>query len=427
MNDMKFGDLLKYSYLKTIREKKGIYFIVVLSVLLILLLAVLNYRTSFFKRLDADFYTNPSSRSLMVDPNPQDIKNHWDDDNYDYGFDKILKIEHVVDMYYFPLDNNYEITSSFKNDLYDGKIVFLYGSKGTIPKLTSGRMFDENETGVAICSNYFFPSEVYDKSLFSKNKILYEKDLLNKTFETETNVFKYENGPQVIGKLNKIFKIVGLFDTLSADGDLDVCYIPSKVMEEIYNATLKNFNDPSYTKSFSYVVTTDNYDNMESVVEEIKKLGFRVNPRTTLDTVYISKLKRICNVIVIFIIISIIAISIFYVKKKIYNTLYETGVSMVLGYTINDVILINAIRTAYLSLISCISGFVIFKILLIAIKSGFKERLLLANVYVLFNDYLFIYCLGAIVVLVIPLIVSMIVTKFYLKSELINLMRNDKE
>lgn len=424
---MKIRDLLKHSYLKTVRDKKNIYFVLILVILSILLLAVLNFRGTFLFQLNDSFITNPVSRNLIVDPNSKESIEHWDEEDYDYGFDKILNLDHVKEIYYFPLDNNYGTDSSFKSEKYDGKLELLYGSKAMIPKLTAGRKIEEDETGVAVCSNYFYPSHVTKESYHTKNPILYEKDLLNKTFEIETEVIEYDNGPKVVGKLNKQFEIVGLFDVLSTDGFLDVCYISPKDMEEIYNASVRNLNNPQETKTLSYIVVIDDYNNMQQTIEEIKKLGFNVNPQSEIDFQYVAKLKRICMMIVILLIIAIIAMTIFYVKKKIHNNLYESGISIALGYRNLDVIKINVIQMLYIALFSYICGSIIYKLLLHVVTNQFKEKLLLANLYKLFDDDIVIYALCAFIICIFPIIVNIIITRLNLNNQLINLLRNDKE
>ncbi len=424
---MKVSDLLRYSYLKIIRDKKSIYFIVVLLILSILLLGVLNYQTSFLEDIDKNFIISSDFRSLIVDPSDAEMEKHWDDADYDYGYNNILNMNHVEDAYYFHLDNFYSGITSFKNDIYDGQIELLYGSKSTMPKLVAGEMFDKNATGVAICSNYFFPSMDFDQSFSLKKGILYKKDLLNKTFSIETNVVKYDNGPKVVDKLNREFKIVGLFDTLdSTFNDLNVCYISPKDMKEIYDVSVKGLNDPETNRALSYVVVVDKYENIQKVIEDLENMGYGVSLKGGADYESVAKLKSICIIAVILIMVAIIVISILYVKKKINSNLFECGVSKALGYSDVQVIAISTMQMLYLSVVSSLTGIVFYRVILLILKNTFKEILLLNHIYNFFNEYFISYFLCISVFIILPVIVIIVLTKNHLNNNLINLMRDEK-
>ncbi|MDE6141155.1 MAG: hypothetical protein K2G03_00990, partial [Bacilli bacterium] len=153
---MKLGDSIKYSFLKTIRDKKNIYFIIIMTLCLFILIASLFFRIVYFALGDNQVEMAKDSRKVYVVS--EEISKYFEDKNYDLGYDKLLELEHVVDVYSNKYDFYYITSETFKDDKHSGEIRLAYGSEKSQPKYINGEKIKNEDTGVAICSKRFYPS-----------------------------------------------------------------------------------------------------------------------------------------------------------------------------------------------------------------------------------------------------------------------------
>ena len=92
----------------------------------------------------------------------------YDNPNYT----EILNILHVTEIYDFHYHYSYTFSPTFKNSKYTGNLEFIYGSKNTLPRNIEGNVFDKNDTGVAICPKYFYPSHIQKETLPPLSKFI---------------------------------------------------------------------------------------------------------------------------------------------------------------------------------------------------------------------------------------------------------------
>ncbi len=141
---MKIKEIIKYALTKNIREKKNIYFGLILMICTIIALGSLSFRNWYFFMLERGYDKDPLYRTLIISPN---IKEYIaNEGNFEYDIDKLKKIEHVIDIYdmnysMFDLEINY-----FKELGYDGMVEFVYGSKYMLPQNIIGRTFSDDDT-----------------------------------------------------------------------------------------------------------------------------------------------------------------------------------------------------------------------------------------------------------------------------------------
>lgn len=375
---MKLSDNIKYSFLKTIRDKKNIYFIIIMTLCIFILIATLFFRIVYFALVDDELENNRSSRRIFVIS--KDAEKSFEDENYDFGYDKILNLEHVVDVYDSRYDF-YQITSdTFKNDLYDGGITLAYGSEASQPKYISGERIKNNDTGVAVCSKKFYPTFI-EKGLSNSDIQFVDGDnIVGTTFTTE--VEKYIRiGDNFVpsGTYKKEYKIIGTFDASETRDYLNTCYISPKDIKEIKDLT--DTNNYDYMISAQSVII-DKYKNVGESMNQIEKMGFIVDEGLHYDKAMLRKIKLICLIIISITTISIIFLSSLYAKKHNMNNKNEIAIMKAYGYEKKDILMHSLNKLSCLMIISFVTGIILFLIILTILKSLFSNFLLENHIYI---------------------------------------------
>ena len=419
---MKLKDSINYAFTKAIRNKKNIYFIIILMICAVLLLGSLYYKTIFIKLNQKYNDNNVLYRNILISPNQDELYDHYYDKNYDYGYNKVLEINHVQEIYNLKY-NAFEIKSpTFKNNNYSGVIELLYGSEYSLPKKIIGKSFKSTDTGVAICPKNFYPSQLSNINFNSKNIFLQHKDLINKTFEIENNIYSLIDGKATIaGKYNKSYKIIGLYDTTENGNMIFNCYISGNDIKELYDKTFSAIEGDGLV---SYVVTVDNAKNVDYVMKEIAKLGFRVDLQVERDETYINNIQLICNLISFLTAIAITIITALYIKKRNVNNFYEVGIMKAIGYKHKDIQLTNMFQILLMSILSTILGIIIFEILYIIIRIYFKNYFIIKGLEL--AHYIVPYLITSLVVLIIPLVTNYIFSFKLLQKSTITILKGTK-
>ena len=166
-------DFIKLSFIKFIRNKKNIFYVLILSIFTVILLSLITFEKSLVNYIDNFIVKNIGFRTLSVSP-----KNS----SKDLGYSELVNIEHVVDVHSANYDTA-SVESSFKTEDLDGYVDFVYANQNTLPNVIIGEKFNASDTGVAICPIDFLPSSEAYNLLVSESKILSGYKLLNSSFE----------------------------------------------------------------------------------------------------------------------------------------------------------------------------------------------------------------------------------------------------
>lgn len=417
---MKLFDIATYSFIKTKRNKKNIFFILLLGFCTVILIGILTFKTLYFTNLNLNFEQNISGRRLAVLPNSDNVIKYGNDYNYDYS--SIKNLDHVLDMYRLEHDYYDFESSTFKNDSYTGFIELRYGSKYTIPKVSNGEVFKEDDTGVAICAKNFYPS-IPDNtdSLISANYMDGDK-LIGTTFDLTADVYKrIDDKLTKVDVYQKTFKIIGTFDS-SKTGDIpQTCYISEKDMQDIHDSVTK---DVFANNVNSMLVLVDERKNLDNVTKEIEALGFTVERELIQDTKLLDQLIKTGTVFIIIVLVSIGFLTLFYIKKTNEDDRISTGILKSIGYSNNDIVKFQLLKMFNLTVISIVFGFVIFLILIIFLKQYFIDYLIYNNLVIKISFLDFLIC--TVVVLLIPLMIELIFVKKKIKYSAVDLLRGNK-
>ena len=413
---MKFNDILKLSFVKSYRNKKHIFLILIFIISVLVLLCTITFKIVFFDNVDK-IEESIDYRTLIVSANSDDVIK-YENDFEAYGYNEILNINHVVAMFDTRYDHIEVYVPQYQTNNYNGMIQLQSGADSIMPEVVLGRDFDEEETGVAICPINFYPS--IENISDDKVEFINGEDLLNTVFEIESTIFEYDDGFKDSGeKYHKKLKIIGLYNSEKSRNLPYECYVNNKDIKEIYNSL--DVEQPGTITAYGVYVYVDRTDNVNEVLKEIRDLGFNAKLSAYFDEEYHSSIKLICSLMVIITTLAIAILTFLYVRKQIYNNSSSIGILKAIGYKNNLLCLISALEIFILSISSVIIGITIFEFLLLFIKTKFKTFLMYNLVEI--QHFIYPYVLTLLIIIFIPIIITIIVSLFKNKSNTVNLIK----
>lgn len=357
-------DFIKLSFIKFIRNKKNIFYVLILSIFTVILLSLITFEKSLVNYIDNFIVKNIGFRTLSVSPK-NSIK--------DLGYSELVNIEHVVDVHSANYDTA-SVESSFKTEDLDGYVDFVYANQNTLPNVIIGEKFNASDTGVAICPIDFLPSSEAYNLLVSESKILSGYKLLNSSFEAYYFSYIFDGKRMVEkDKYTKSFKIIGIYDAKKVINPSNTCYISEKDMKEIKNITTIKTENTSY----GFMVLVDDVKYVDNVLDNLHKIGFtRVNIRSQIDYDIINKIIFACNIVISVVIFSIVVIIINYNKKKFINDTKSIGLLKTMGYSNNNIVFLYLLDTVNTSIFSYLVGLLVFFIIFYFLKFYFLKGLI---------------------------------------------------
>ncbi len=407
---MRLKDSINYALKKVLRKKKNIYFIIILAICTSTIIGALYYRATFLNRLRIDLKDIFYNRAVIA----------WIDGNQD-SYTQILNIPHVTEIYDFNYHSYNVISPTFKNDKYTGNITFKYGSKNTLPRNIEGKSFDKNDTGVAICPKNFYPSIIQNVNYFDSKLFLTKNDILNTTFTTKrTKIIRVDGKLVEDGYYIKDFKIIGVYDQIESDGDVDVCYISGKDSKEIYENTTIALNE---TNQLSMVVAIDSKDNLKKVNTELIKLGYDTSKFYYVDAISSLNIKFISNIAILITTVSITILTVLYISKKSIENNSEVGILKSLGFKNRDIQLINFIEITLIAIISYITGLLIIGLVFLIINTVFKNYLIIHNITIYHS--LISYLISFLIIVIIPILTNHFYTYKNSKKKTITILKEE--
>lgn len=414
---MKTKDSIKYALTTTFREKKNFYFILILMICTVVLIGTLTFKKLFSYDLENDSYNNLLYRKLIV--SPKDIHGV----EYDYHYEKLYDIKHVQEIYNMRYDSIGLNVKKYKNNIYNGKIEVLYGTKNTLPKEIIGKGFEENDSGVAICAKNFYPSINSYEKINLETKFLDGKELIGTSFKIDEPIYERINGKlhESDETYSKEYKIIGVYDTSKTKDATYSCYISGEDARELYDTTSKVLNMNTLSPE---IVVVDKNENIDYVITEIGKLGFRAERQIVINKSLLSNIKIISLFIVVVTIIVITLLTISYVKKKSLDDSFEIGLLKSLGFKIKDIQKISFYQIIVLIIFSFLLGCIVFEITFILLNTIFKN-------YLIYNNYmlkLFItpFVISMLIIIILPTLVNYLYTKKKIKDSSISLLHGEQ-
>lgn len=377
-----------------------------------------------YNNIDYEIENDIGFRSLFVYANGEELDKHYNDKDYDYGFDKILKIDHVVEMYDSEYSGYSVVTQDFKDKTHDGYLLLAYGSNNTLPKVIEGKKFKEDDTGVAICPINFYPSLIGESLSIKEEDYIDGRDYINKIFKIKVDEKAQDNGKFYnTGKTyEKEYKIIGVYNNKNNDAEPNTCYISPRDIKELYDSTLKKANENNIRPK---LVIIDKSKNTKLVMEKLYEMGFDPAVITFFDYNEIKKISMICISIASITFGVIIIVILLYLKKLTNDESRRYGLLKSVGYNNNDMKKIILYHLLIQIMISYIVSVVLIIIIIYFIKNIFAGYLLYNN-YSL-NHSIAIYLIGLSMLIIISALTCNVYTSHKLKNQSNYLLKGEAQ
>lgn len=359
-----------------------------LAVLIISSIAINSINNVF----DKNIKYNISYRSIYVRNT-----NQSNTDDFIKKIENINHIEKAVEQksYYVCLD-----VATIGDTQINGELSFLGANNDICPEIIVGRGFEPNEKDVCIIPKKFYPY-YYDDSV-DESKIINGESLLNKNITVHYFQYDYSiEPPQKVAELTKTFKIIGIYDNDINMGEYNECYINFDDVLYVYNQILENSN---YNNEYDPILAiVDNSENVNSVLTELRDLGYYAYLRSTTNDELVSIIKNISitlsTCMLIIVISSIIINSIRTNSEKA----EDIGLLKSFGYSNRNIWKITISESIISSIFSFIIAIVLVIIILILLKIAINFSIYeLKRLSFVITYHPFLY--SFLIALIIPLI-----------------------
>ena len=138
---MKLKDIIKHAKNKVLREKKNLYFVLIITICTVVIIGACTFQNVFVGSLNNSLENDSMYNNILIFPRSEDVDKYGYD--YEYTFEDIYGIDHVVDIY--SLDRNAYYSTDITT-YEDGAIDFVRGTEYTLPKDIIGESFSEDDT-----------------------------------------------------------------------------------------------------------------------------------------------------------------------------------------------------------------------------------------------------------------------------------------
>lgn len=294
-----------------------------------------------------------SNRELITE-----FKADASDELIKQNIDEIKKLEHVEEVYKMPALLGVSETSGALHDGYS--LGFIHtGSEAVI---TSGRAFDESETGVALV-----PQNIRDFNP-EENRIY---DISGESLIGKTLVFvdECENSHEV--------KVVGAYSTSDPLYSNTQILIPQADLNKYTDEVLKNASSGglSISSEKSYIILIDNAENTDKVLDEVLfiRTAYRQPSLIDADT-YNTALCILLAMLAFFIVMVVLGFFMF-VKNNVNGRTDELALYRSLGYKSKHIFYILFSEHLLFGILSLAFGVIITVMLDIFVVNPYLEML----------------------------------------------------
>lgn len=422
---MSFFDELKLSILLMVREKKKIFYVLLIFLISILSLLILNFNDNVGELMLKYLNNNIGFRTVNVMQRSNYVENSGEESLLK-DVNEIANMEHVIDAYQSDYREVVIRQSDFENDKLDGTITLKRAVEQTLPTIKAGKKI-ENE-GVMVCPIAFYPN--YNPLEIYKDNIINGNDLLNNKYKVYFYNYVLDENKRPIENelLSYEFEVIGLYDNTETLDDNGVCYIPAEDLKKIIDAQkLENEKNSNISIDYSIDVVVDDINNVTNVENELENNGFEVLGRISTFDIQTINIIRIVIIVVLFISISSsFIISSLYIRKKMINEQKTIAILKTSGYLKKNIITIYVMQTLILNLIIYLLSIILFNISFYIIINRIP---LLIGIDLLMGKIklrCLPYIISFVIVVIIPSIITLFGIKKMYKYDISKLSKGDK-
>ncbi len=394
----------------TIRNKRVVLLIILISTILLFGTIISTYQKSVNEHIIN--YSEKNYESLMYTVGKRG-------NNYKETKKELEDIEHIsyisreYDLGTFSL-----INKEWKNKKMDGTIWINVANNNTIPKVTIGKDFDEEERNYLICPEILYPTGSLNDS--KESRLITKKDgvdmikYLNKTITFEEEVLTSDDKTD--------FKeveatIIGLYKVQDYEISENICYSNLPLREETYKKYYENANLESIEYSPSpnaALIILDNYQYHDEVLEKLNRLGYHIEPYAEYDTDLLKALDYNSKIFTIIILLTCLLLICVFLLRNTLNHKEEYITYKYLGYTNLDIIkliLLSNIIIMLLSFAFSVVLSILYKIVLQTIIFYHPFFFSKMEIHLSFKYLLFIFLISIIWSIINGLIHSLFIMK----------------
>lgn len=422
---MSFFDELKLSILLMVREKKKIFYVLLIFLISILSLLILNFNDNVGELMLKYLNNNIGFRTVNVMQRSNYVENNGEESLLK-DVNEIANMEHVIDVYQSDYREVVIRKSDFENDKLDGTITLKRAVEQTLPTIKAGKKI-ENE-GVMVCPIAFYPN--YNPLEIYKDNIINGNDLLNNKYKVYFYNYVLDENKRPIENelLSYEFEVIGLYDNTETLDDNGVCYIPAEDLKKIIDAQkLENEKNSNISIDYSIDVVVDDINNVTNVENELENNGFEVLGTISTFDIQTINIIRIVIIVVLFISISSsFIISSLYIRKKMINEQKTIAILKTSGYLKKNIITIYVMQTLILNLIIYLLSIILFNISFYIIINRIP---LLIGIDLLMGKIklrCLPYIISFVIVVIIPSIITLFGIKKMYKYDISKLSKGDK-
>lgn len=422
---MSFFDELKLSILLMVREKKKIFYILLIFLISILSLLILNFNDNVGELMLKYLNNNIGFRTVNVMQRSNYVENGGEESLLK-DVNEIANMEHVIDVYQSDYREVVIRKSDFESDKLDGTITLKRAVEQTLPTIKAGKKI-ENE-GVMVCPIAFYPN--YNPLEIYKDNIINGNDLLNNKYKVYFYNYVLDENKRPIENelLSYEFEVIGLYDNTETLDDNGVCYIPAEDLKKIIDAQkLENEKNSNISIDYSIDVVVDDINNVTNVENELENNGFEVLGTISTFDIQTINIIRIVIIVVLFISISSsFIISSLYIRKKMINEQKTIAILKTSGYLKKNIITIYVMQTLILNLIIYLLSIILFNISFYIIINRIP---LLIGIDLLMGKIklrCLPYIISFVIVVIIPSIITLFGIKKMYKYDISKLSKGDK-
>ena len=422
---MSFFDELKLSILLMVREKKKIFYVLLIFLISILSLLILNFNDNVGDLMLKYLNNNIGFRTVNVMQRSNYVENSGEESLLK-DVNEIANMEHVIDAYQSAYREVVIRQSDFENDKLDGTITLKRAVEQTLPAIKTGKKI-ENE-GVMVCPIAFYPN--YNPLKIYKDNIINGNDLLNNKYKVYFYNYVLDENKRPIENelLSYEFEVIGLYDNTETLDDNGVCYIPAEDLNKIIDAQkLENEKNSNISIDYSIDVVVDDINNVANVENELENNGFEVLGTISTFDIQTINIIRIVIIVVLFISISSsFIISSLYIRKKMINEQKTIAILKTSGYLKKNIITIYVMQTLILNLIIYLLSIILFNISFYIIINRIP---LLIGIDLLMGKIklrCLPYIISFVIVVIIPSIITLFGIKKMYKYDISKLSKGDK-
>lgn len=257
------------------------------------------------------------------------------------NIDEIKKVEHVETVYKMPALLGVSETSGALHDGYS--LGFIHTGSETV--ITSGRAFDESETGVALV-----PQNIRDFNP-EDNRIY---DISGESLIGKTLVFvdECENSHKI--------KVVGAYSTSDPLYSGAQILIPQADLNRFTDEVLKNASSGglSISSDKSYIILIDNTENTDKVLDEVLFIRTAYRQPSLIDAEAYNTALYILLAMLAFFIIMVVLGFFMFVKNNVNGRTDELALYRSLGYKSKQIFYIIFTEHLLLGILSIAIGII---------------------------------------------------------------------